>query len=121
MRPGVSMRIRQGLLLCALVLAVLGMHHLALAPDDAAPRLCHQPAAPSSGPADSTGTGHDLMHPCLAILGASAWLFLFAWLSTAFGDGGLEAVRPRVLATRARRRRRSTGRSLLTSVCVLRI
>jgi hypothetical protein len=114
------MRIQQGLLLCALVLAVLGMHHLVLAPDDAAPQLCHQPAAPSSG-APATDTGHDLMHPCLAILSAGAWLFLFAWLSTAFGDGGLKAVRPRVLATQARRRRRSTGRSLLTSVCVLRI
>jgi hypothetical protein len=133
------MRLQQGLLLCVLALAVLGMHHLALAPHQMS---CHQPAAPSSGPAGSTasgssvviaspsiqssdgpatGTGHDLMHLCLAILSTGAWLFLLAWLSTAFGDGGLDAVRLRVPATRARRRRRSTGRSLLTSVCVLRI
>jgi hypothetical protein len=136
------------LLLCVLALAVVGMHHLALAPHETAFHQAapHQPISAMSvdstahtsgaaatviepgGPptvqsADSpaTGAGHDLMHLCLAILSAATWLVLVVLLSTAANNGGLATARLRVLAAHAWRRRRRAGRTLLTSVCVLRI
>lgn len=134
------------MLLCMLALAVLGMHHLALAPQEMA---CHEPiavsaptthshtssgastmtgvvwlagaptATSSDGPA--SGTSHDMMHLCLAILSATAWLFLLVWLSTAVRNADGAAVRLRRLAGRTWRPPRPAGRSLLASVCVLRI
>lgn len=145
---GTGMRLRHGLLLCVLALAVLGMHHLALAPHTTS---CHQPVPPTTASAShmggpsghasgvleagmltkppsahsaggpATGTGHDLMHLCLAVLTAAGWLLLLTMLWTAVGEPERGTARLRLLATHAWRRRRTTGRSLLTSVCVLRI
>jgi len=130
-------RIRHGLLLCALALAVLGMHHLALGPQ---PAGCHQPAplsmtshdggsnagvlvdAPSARPSGGPATdhGHDLLHMCLAVLNAAAWLLLLAVLWTAAGTIGQVAARPRSFVRRASRQLRPAGRPLLLSICVSR-
>lgn len=136
MRSGTASRVRQILLLCALTLSVLGMHHVALpspetghsamamestttmAPAMTAPAMASMnPAAQSSGDS-GTGMGHDLLHLCLVVLCAAAVFLLATWL--------LASVR----ATRAApgnqrpsfpRPPRVTGRALLASVCVLRI
>jgi hypothetical protein len=129
------MRVQQWLLLCALALAVVGMHHVPLAPHtmshDSAhtaavmpttattpaelPEI-HSPAGPASG------AGHDLMHLCLAIMGAAGGFVLLAWLLMATGGAGLAPFGgPRVVAARLWRPPRRAGRSLLTSVCLLRI
>jgi hypothetical protein len=127
---------RHGLLLCALALAVLGMHHLALGPQQAG---CHQPepvatspggganlganlGAPAARPsgAPATDNGHDLLHLCVAILNAAAWLLLLAVAWTAAAGAGPPAARSRSFVRRTWRRRRPAGRSLLLSICVLR-
>jgi hypothetical protein len=116
--------------MCALALAVLGMHHLALGPQQAG---CHQPVAASPGggahldaPAarssggPATDNGHDLLHLCVAILNAAAWLLLLAVAWTAAGDTWQPAARSRSFVRRTWRRRRPAGRPLLLSICVLR-
>src|SRR5881396_1438559 len=87
-RSGAGIRMRRGLLLSALALAVLCMHHLALAPHPAG-MACHQtvlagtswspdvdPPSALSADGPATGSGHDMLHPCLAVLGTAGWLLL---------------------------------------------
>ena len=132
MRTGTASRARQVLLLCALTLSVLGMHHVALPPHEtvhsimaaesmpamAAPAMTDMdPAAQPSGDS-GTGMGHDLLHLCLVVLCAAAVFLLATWLlatvSTTRADPGDQQpsfpCAPRV-----------AGRSLLASVCVLRL
>lgn len=131
MRPGTALRARQVLLLCALTLSVLGMHHVALPPPGAGHSTAAEsmtsmtaPAmegmAPVAQPSDDSGTGmgHDLLHLCLAVLGAAAVFLLATWLLATMGatradPGGQRPPFPRAP--------RAAGRSLLASVCVLRL
>jgi hypothetical protein len=125
-------KVRQVILLCALAVGVLAMHHVSLSHgmSDAASAVGTH-VAPGSGPemADSApggGSGehhpnglHDLLHLCLAVLGAAAALlaaFLgISWPSTTF---------PRISGPRGSPRRGRPpdggGREILTSLCVLR-
>lgn len=146
-RSGAGIRIGRWTLLCTLALAVLGMHHLASQqmachkpiPVSAPTTHSHTPAsgmsdltavvsavvadAPSAQSSDgpASGASHDMMHLCLAILSATVWLLLLVLLSSAVGTENLVAARLRRFAGRAWRPLRPAGRSLLTSVCVLRI
>ena len=126
-------RARQILLLCALTLSVLGMHHVALPPHQpghavmAAEPVQGPPAMPmtdvdpATQPAGGSGngTGHDLLHLCLVVLCAAAVFLLATWLlatvrTTAAATGDRRSRRPRVV-------RPVAGRALLASVCVLRL
>jgi hypothetical protein len=83
--------------------------------------VAHSPARshvdpPTPGP----DTGHDLLHLCLAILAAAAGLLLVGLL-LAFGAPPAALAPQPSLRTTGARRRRTGGRSILTSVCVLRI
>lgn len=136
MRAG-SGRQARWLLLCALALAVVGMHHLALAPHEATPDGTHATAMMSvaGAPADApvapridsatypaTGAGHDLMHLCLAVLFSTGGLLFLAWLLIAVGGPPPKSLASiLVLASRRRRSPGPAGRALLTSVCLLRI
>lgn len=129
MRTSTGKRVRQGLLLCALALAVLGMHHVAFGQHGTA----HEPpsggthaGAMSTGPAqpsDDSGsdTGHELMHLCLAVLCAAGGLLLM-WLLMGRGTRARPSpgrVRPPL--GHAWGLPATVGRSLLASVCVLRL
>lgn len=102
-------RFTQWVLLCALVFAVVGMHHVAAAetPHDAHSVSHQQPPHE-----------HDALHLCVAVLVAAAAL-LFAWFL-------LHPALPRltVVATAAPlsplQRPPPGGRPLLTALCVLR-
>jgi hypothetical protein len=128
MRSGTASRARQILLLCALTLSVLGMHHVALPSHDtghaAAAETMATPAMASTNPAvqpaddSGTGMGHDLLHLCLVVLCAAAVFLLATWLLatvrvTRTDPGHRQPSFPRPP--------RVAGRSLLASVCVLRI
>jgi hypothetical protein len=165
-----GVRLPRSLLLCALTLAVLGMHHLALAPHSTG-TACHSAGAPtppmsgvdapdplasgvhgpgavrpaalrptargsatlgagvllepssasSASSADGPASGHDMLHLCLAVLSAVSWLFLVASLLAAVGGTKRPATGLRLRMVWAWRPRRPSGRSLLASVCVLRI
>lgn len=120
-------RVRQILLLCALTLSVLGMHHVALPPHETGHSAMAEAAmtAPASAdmttvaqPSGDSGTGHDLLHLCLVVLSAAAVFLLGTLLlatvrETRAGPGDRRPTFPRVP--------RAAGRSLLASVCVLRI
>lgn len=117
-RSGTTSRVRRILLLCALTLSVLGMHHVAAPPQEtghAAVVMESTVAAPADDPGH--GPGHDLLHLCLVVLTAVLLLagrLRTATRSTAVGSGTRRPPsfpRPPVAA----------GRSLLTSVCVLRL
>jgi hypothetical protein len=119
-------RVRQGLLLCALALAVLGMHHVAFGQHESPHETHGAVMATSTNPTQpsddsGSGTGHELMHLCLAVLSAAGGLLL-AWLVVMVGARDHAApgrVRPPVW--HAWRLPATVGRSLLASVCVLRI
>jgi hypothetical protein len=131
-------QVRHVLLLCALALGVLGMHHLAPPPDGMSHGPCHETHATHTGThtgtaagmpvafpltsADSgTGAGHGPLHLCMAVLGASVFLLL-AWMLLAVSAGfRASSTEIRAPGWRGRRARRPAGRSLLTSVCVWRI
>jgi hypothetical protein len=121
------------LLLCALALSVIGMHHVPLAPHGTSHATMSAQAMPASmtvAPVlpevqpsgdHGTGTGHDLLHLCLVVLGAAGGVLLLAWLLTAVG-AGWSAPSAKLLPPpwRTWRPPRTAGRSLLASICVLR-
>jgi hypothetical protein len=114
---------RRGLLLCALALAVLGMHHVAFGQHESPHETHGAVITMSTSPSDDTGpdTGHDLMHLCLAVLSAAGGLLL-AWLVVMVGTRAHAAPgRVHPPAWHAWRLPATVGRSLLASVCVLRI
>ena len=113
------------LLLCLLFLGVVGMHHVATSGDmasghDMTAVAAHHEHSPEE-PAPSS-PGHDMLHLCVAVLCAVVSLLLLAWLlvrSTPRHAG-------RALGSSSWPRAPDHpppvgGRSLLSSVCVLRL
>ncbi|OLF09760.1 hypothetical protein BLA60_18445 [Actinophytocola xinjiangensis] len=123
MRSGAASRARQILLLCALALSVLGMHHVAAPSHAAGPAMTVEAMtveAPTVEPPagdHQPDTGHDLLHLCLVVLSAAVLLLVGWGLATTFPTGATRAGRPPAFS----RTRVVAGRSLLTSVCVLRL
>lgn len=123
-------------MLCALTLSVLGMHHVALPSHETghsamatesmttmatatiAPAMASMnPTAQPSGDS-GTGIGHDLLHLCLVVLCAAAVFLLATWLLATASATRTDPGNQRPSFARAPR---AAGRSLLTSVCVLRL
>lgn len=125
------------LLLCVLAFAVLGMHHTPFltahaAMADDSPAAAAMPEAPSSVSGmleppsagdPAPGAGHDLMHLCLAVLLAATGLVLLAsWLVTTLSARThVRRIGARSSTHPGNRSPPRAGRSLLTSVCILRI
>jgi Family of unknown function (DUF6153) len=121
------------LLLGALVLGVVLMHHVPAAgppgmPDthampsavlhlDTADHM--QPASDVQAP-DPMHPHHVLAHLCLAVLGGMALLVL-ALAGTVVGRAPVAAPRPPLAAPRVDRPPGGAGRRLLASLCVLRL
>lgn len=111
-------RLRKWLLLCALAFALVGMHHVPAAP-------CHVEASAHAAEQSDTQqqchtpeSGHDLLHLCLMILGFVAGIAL-AWLLLSI-TGAADTLARHARAVGRWRPPKLAGRSLLTSVCVLR-
>jgi hypothetical protein len=135
-RPG---KLQQVLLLCALALGVVAMHHVGMAnaagttamhamSSDAGPQEATAPPETGSGHPDPhhdpglPGGLHDVLHLCLAVLCAAGALLLTvvvflgtSWFTTAFS----RAAGSRGSPSRGRPPNRG-GRGILTSLCVLR-
>jgi hypothetical protein len=117
------------LLLCLLLLGVVSMHHFAPADahDQPTTAVSHTMAnAPASdpvhepeGPAPSPA--HDLLHLCLAVLGAIAGLVLTGLLLAKSWPAQAPSLRPDRQVRRVDHPPPLSGRSLLSSVCVLRL
>lgn len=112
-------RLRKWLLLCALAFALVGMHHIPTAPCDShAAAVSHAAEQPEPEPCHTPESGHDLLHLCLMVLGFVAGITL-AWLLLAI-TGAAGALARHTRAMPRWRPPKLAGRSLLTSVCVLR-
>ncbi|WP_410672151.1 hypothetical protein [Amycolatopsis sp. cmx-4-68] len=128
-RPG---RLQQVVLLCAIALGVIAMHHVSVSHGMRSAAVAHvaagfEPEMTGSAPAagsDEHHPGrpngqHDMLHLCLAVLCAVGALLLaflgISWLTTAF---------PRFAGLRGSPRRGRPpdrgGRSILTFFCVMR-
>jgi hypothetical protein len=83
--------------------------------DMSSPDPMHQPAEPAPGPA------HDLQHLCMAVLCAIIGLLLVGFLLAFFWRPPLPSVRRIRHIQRVDRPPRLFGRTLLSSVCVLRV
>ncbi|OXM67419.1 DUF6153 family protein [Amycolatopsis vastitatis] len=126
-------RVQQVLLLCALAVGVVAMHHIGMANagstamhamSAAAPQVVTAPPAAGSGEHDPGMPDglHDILHLCLAVLCAAGALLLavavflaVSWSTTTFS----RAVRSRGSPSRGRPPDEG-GRDILTSLCVLR-
>ena len=127
-------KVRQVLLLCALAVGVVAMHHVGMANAAggttmhamaaAGPQVVTAPAETSSGGHDPGMPGglHDVLHLCLAVLCAAGALLLavvvflgISWFTTTFS----RAANSRGSPSRGRPPDRG-GRGILTSLCVLR-
>lgn len=103
-------RLTQWVLLCALVFAVVGMHHVAAAES---PHAGHAVSHEQQDPHD-----HDLVHLCLAVLAAVAVAITARFLvRTALPQ---LAAHPSATPLSTPQRPPPGGRSLLTTLCVLR-
>lgn len=103
-------RLTQWVLLCALVFAVVGMHHVAAAETPHAEHMVsHQQQEPHQ---------HDLLHLCLAVLVAAA-VAVSAWFLVGTALPQLAAL-PSLRPLSTPQRPPPGGRSLLMSLCVLR-
>ncbi|SMD25532.1 DUF6153 family protein [Lentzea albidocapillata] len=124
MAMGAHSRTTQWVLLCALFLGVVGMHHVNvsndMSPTHGSISTSAHHAPPSEDPAPQPT--HEMLHLCVAVLCAVVSLLLLVWLL-------LRAARPitgRVFASapwpRAPNRPPPRGgRDLLSSLCVLRL
>jgi hypothetical protein len=119
--------VRQWLLLCALVVSVVAMHHVHASPHGEPAHMAHMAAMPTapdgSSKADApcepaTGGDHGALHPCPAVLSATGGGPSPAWLMTTVDRPA--AAPTAVPVTRPFPPPRPAGRSLLASVCVLR-
>jgi hypothetical protein len=131
-------KVQQVILLCALAVCVMAMHHISVShgmSDAAATTSAHvapgfEPQMTGSAPDGGSGEHqpgmpnglHDMLHLCLAVLCAAGALLLalvaflgISWLNTTF---------PRFADLRGSPRRGRPpdrgGRRILTSLCVLR-
>ncbi|MEV5714772.1 DUF6153 family protein [Amycolatopsis mediterranei] len=131
-RPG---KVQRVLLLCALALGVVAMHHVGMAnaagttamhamSSDAGPQEATAPPETGSGHHDPGLPGglHDVLHLCLAVLCAAGALLLavvvflgISWFTTTFSRADGSRGSP----SRGRPPNRG-GRGILTSLCVLR-
>lgn len=121
MAAGTHRTVTQWLLLCVLFLGVVGMHHVATdmasGHDMTAVSTHHE-----QSPEEPAPSGHDVLHLCVAVLGAVVSLLLLAWLlvrSTPQRTGRApgSSAWPRAPGHPPP----VGGRSLLSSVCVLRL
>jgi hypothetical protein len=125
-------KVQQVILLCALAVGLLAMHHVSLAHGmsvaattagaHVAPGFGPEMGDPAQGGEHHPGMPDGLLHLCLAVLGATAALLLalvaflgISWLTTTF---------PRFADVRGSpcrgRPPDGGGRDILTSLCVLR-
>ena len=121
-------KVQQVLLLCALALGVVAMHHVGMA-NAAGTTAMHAMAEP--GPQGETGSGehdpglpgglHDVLHLCLAVLCAAGALLLavVAFLGVPWFTREHRTTESRGSPSRGRPPD-GGGRSILTSLCVLR-
>ncbi|MBE8523153.1 hypothetical protein ILP97_37645 [Amycolatopsis sp. H6(2020)] len=127
-------KVQQVLLLCALALGVVAMHHVGMANaagatamhamSDPGTQVVTAPVETGSGEHDPGLPGglHDVLHLCLAVLCAAGALLLavvvllrISWFATTFS----RPTDSRGSPCRGRPPDRG-GRSILTSLCVLR-
>ncbi|MGW5739877.1 DUF6153 family protein [Amycolatopsis sp. NPDC003861] len=123
-RPG---KLQQVLLLCALAVGVVAMHHVGMASAAgattmhamAAPGPQVLAAAPDSNPGEHDPGLHDVLHLCLAVLCAAGALLLavalflaVSWCTTTFSRTPDARGSPS--------RGRPPGRSVLISLCISR-
>ena len=104
-----SRRFTQWVLLCALVFAVVGMHHVAAAETPHDMHSVTQQQEPHE---------HDALHLCVAVLVAAAAL-LFAWFLLRTALPRLAVLVPTAPPSTPQRPPPG-GRPLLTTLCVLR-
>ena len=128
-------KVQQVILLCALAVCVVAMHHVSLShcmgdPTSSTAASGFRPEMAVSAPVGGSGEQHpglpdglhDMLHLCLAVLCAAGLLLLalvaclgISWLNTAFP----RSFGPRGSPRRGRPPDRG-GRGILTSLCVLR-
>ncbi|WP_328607039.1 hypothetical protein OG943_45345 [Amycolatopsis sp. NBC_00345] len=111
------------LLLSAVVLGVVTMHHVA-APDCAVAGVSMTHAShadETAAPAGMDGASHSMLHLCLAVLLAVAGLLLAVALAWRAGRGRPAVAGRPGSAGGARPPPWRSGRELLTASCVLRI
>ncbi|MGW6442097.1 hypothetical protein [Lentzea sp. NPDC055074] len=106
-------RLTQWVLLCALVFSVIGMHHVAAAETPHAGHTMSHQQEQQEQPHE-----HDLLHLCLAVLVAAA-VVLLGWFLVRTALPRLEAL-PGDEPPSAPARPPPGGRTLLTTLCVLR-
>jgi hypothetical protein len=116
--------VTQWLLLCALLLGVVGMHHVAMSGEMASGRDMtqvtahhqHSPEEPAPSPE------HDVLHLCVAVLCAVVSMLLLAWLlvRTTSQRTGRAPGSP-AWSRAPGHPPPAGGRALLSSVCVLRL
>ncbi|MFJ9779107.1 DUF6153 family protein [Amycolatopsis sp. NPDC101161] len=127
-------KVQQVLLLCALALGVVAMHHVGMA-NAAGGTAMHAMSAPGPQAATAppeTGSGehdpgmpgglHDVLHLCLAVLCAAGALLLT--VAVLLGTSWFTTTFPRAPGSRGSPSRGrppdGNGRTILTSLCVLR-
>ncbi|WP_225978737.1 hypothetical protein [Gandjariella thermophila] len=129
MRRGTGSGVSGWLLLCSLALGLVLMHHApaseqhmgTMSPPVVASATV---SAPAMSPSDGSGRGesHVLMHMCLAVIGAFgavlALVGAFLGLPRRFGADGGPPARVGLFRTD---RPPGGGRTVLTSLCVLRL
>ncbi|SEC41702.1 hypothetical protein SAMN04489727_3675 [Amycolatopsis tolypomycina] len=121
-------RAQQVILLCLLALCVTAMHHISASsnePDTMAAVATSMPTADTADehPEPAHNGPHDLLHLCLAILTALGSLLLLAWLLLPRQPGTpnpAQPTSPRGSPAPDRPPDRP-GRTILTSLCVLRV
>jgi hypothetical protein len=114
------------LLLCLLLLGIVSMHHVVPASAHDAMPAATSMAAQSPMPApthepDSPAPSHDLMHLCMAVLCAILGLLLIALLLTVLRWETQPVPSLRSSTSRVDRPPGLSGRTLLASLCVLRL
>jgi hypothetical protein len=129
MKPGMRATGPRWFLLCLLLLGVVGMHHFAPAEAHDKPgvavatAMTHMPpSAPMHEPDEPVPSpAHDLLHLCMAVLCVIVGLFLARFLFTKFWSARVPSLRRDRHIRRVDRPPGSSGRNLLSSVCVLRL
>jgi hypothetical protein len=125
-------RVKQVILLFALALCVVAMHHVGMAESACASPTHSMPTAqletgpaatPDDGHPDLPSDAHGLLHLCLAVLSAAgaALLALLALWSISRSAAPSAAPAGPPAPARPERPPDRRGRAVLTSLCVLRV